>query len=175
MSLVSYDECVLTDDQLEFGDELGGLLARLVKFPPVAGRVLAILLVADPPAQSINELAAALQVSRSAITQAVVLLERQHLARRSRARGERMDRVRAVLDVSVFESDFDPTGHLEQARLIRRALELLPPDDASGRRERLAEAAALNEFFAEKYPALGREWQERLRRLRAEHGNGAER
>lgn len=160
---------MLTEDQLQFGDDLSELLARLVKFPPVAGRVLAHLAVADPAAQSINDLAETLQASRSAITQAVVLLEDRNLVRRSRARGERMDRVRAVFDVSLFEREFEATSNVEQAKLIRRAIALLPEDDDSGRRERLAEVAALNEFLAEKYPVLEQEWLERLAQVRADH------
>jgi len=64
----------------------------------------------EPAAQTINDLAEALLASRSAITQAVVLLENRGLVQRSRARGERVDRVTARLDASTFERDFDPTG-----------------------------------------------------------------
>jgi biotin operon repressor len=95
----------------------------------------------EPAAQTINDLAEALLASRSAITQAVVLLENQGLVQRSRARGERVDRVTARLDASTFERDFDPTGFADTAALLRRGAALLARDD-SGRREALEEYAA---------------------------------
>jgi DNA-binding transcriptional regulator GbsR (MarR family) len=64
--------------------------------PPVAGRVLGYLGVCEPAAQTINDLSEALLASRSAITQAVVLLESRGLVQRSRACGERVDRVTAA-------------------------------------------------------------------------------
>ena len=112
----------------------------------------------DPAEQSINELADALLASRSAITQAIVLLEGHGLARRTRARGERVDRVAARLDVINFERDLDATGYIEQAALLRRGVALLAPDD-SGRRQALEEIAALNDFLAEKLPLLREEWR----------------
>ena len=130
--------------------------------------MLGYLAVCDPAEQTINELSDALLASRSAITQAVVLLESQGLARRSRARGERLDRVAARLDVLRFERDFDATSYVEQAALLRRGSALLAPDD-SGRRAALEELAALNDFLAEKLPLLKDEWLARRARLRDAH------
>jgi hypothetical protein len=146
-----------TDEQLRFADELGHYCVRELAFPPVAGRVLGYLAVCEPAEPTINELADALLASRSAITQAVVLLESRALARRTRARGERVDRVAVQLDVSMFERDLDGTSYIEQAALLRRGSALLAPDD-SGRREALEEIAALNDFLAEKLPLLKEEW-----------------
>jgi hypothetical protein len=146
-----------TEEQLEFADDLGHYCIRELGFPPIAGRLLGYLAVCDPAEQTINELAEALLASRSAITQAVVLLESRALARRTRARGERVDRVAVVLDVSVFERDLDATGYIEQAALLRRGSALLAADD-SGRRQALNELAALNDFLAEKLPLLKDEW-----------------
>jgi MarR family len=102
----------------------------------VAGRVLGYLAVCEPAAQTISDLSEALLASRSAITQAVVLLESRGLVQRSRARGERADRVTACLDASTFERDFDPTSFADTAALLRRGAALLTHDD-SGRREAL--------------------------------------
>ncbi|RXZ81132.1 MarR family transcriptional regulator [Paenibacillaceae bacterium] len=155
-----------TEEHSRFGDDLSQLLVRELAFPPVAGQVLAYLAVCDPATQTINELADALLASRSAITQAVTLLEERNLARRTRTRGERMDRVAAIFDATRLEY-FDTSSFIEQARLIRQAIALLPADDDSGRRCGLEEVAALNEFFAEKYPTFKKEWNERLALLRA--------
>ncbi len=154
-----------TDEQLRFADHLGRYCVREMSFPPVAGRLLGYLAVCDPAEQTINELADALLASRSAITQAVGLLEGHGLARRTRARGERVDRVAVVLDVLIFERDLDATSYVDQAALLRRGSDLLAPDD-SGRREALEELAELNDFLAEKLPLLKEEWRVRRARLR---------
>ena len=154
-----------TDEQLRFADHLGRFCVRELGFPPVAGRVLGYLGVCHPAEQTINELADALLASRSAITQAVVLLEGHGLARRTRARGERVDRVAVHLDVFIFERDLDAASYVEQAALLRRGRALLARDD-SGRREALEELAALNDFLAEKLPLLKEEWIARRTSLR---------
>jgi DNA-binding transcriptional ArsR family regulator len=150
-----------TDDQLRFADHLGRYVVREMNLPPVAGRLLGYLGVCDPSEQTINELADALLASRSAITQAVVLLENIGLVRRSRARGERVDRVAVHLDVDIFERDLDATGYVDQAALLRQGAALLPQKDTSGRRAALEELAALNDFMAEKLPQLKEEWRAR--------------
>jgi DNA-binding MarR family transcriptional regulator len=162
-----------TEEQLKFADELGHYLVREMAFPPVAGRVLGYLTVCDPAEQTINELSDALLASRSAITQAVVLLEGHGLARRSRARGDRVDRVAARLDVLTYERDLDATSYVEQAALIRRGSVLLAQDDDSGRRQALEELAALNDFLAEKFPLLKEEWLARRAMLRRPAQRGA--
>ena len=86
-----------------------------------------------------------------------MLLESRGQVQRSRARGERVDRITARLDASTFERDFDPTGFADTAALLRRGVALLTHDD-SGRREALEEYAALHDFLAEKFPLLKEEW-----------------
>jgi hypothetical protein len=153
-----------TDEQLTFADHVGRYFMREQNVPPVAGRVLGYLGVCEPAAQTINDLSEALLASRSAITQAVVLLESRGLVQRSRARGERVDRVTARLDASTFERDFDPTGFADTAALLRRGAALLTHDP--GRREALEEYAALHDFLAEKFPLLKDEWLARRASLR---------
>jgi DNA-binding transcriptional regulator GbsR (MarR family) len=82
------------DEEITFADHLGRHYARRYAYPPMVGRVLGYLLVCEPPGQSIAELSDALLASRSAVTGALDVLERIGAIRRSRAAGERMDRVR---------------------------------------------------------------------------------
>ena len=82
------------DEEITFADHLGRFYAQRYAFPPMVGRVLGYLLVCEPRDQSIAELSEALLASRSAITGALDVLERLHAIQRSRAAGERMDRVR---------------------------------------------------------------------------------
>lgn len=155
-----------TDSQLAFADHLGRYYVKEMGFPPVAGRVIGYLAVCEPASPTINELADALLASRSAITQAVVLLEGRGLASRFRQRGERVDRVEARVDAFTFEQELDSTSYVEQAALLRRGAALLP-DDGSGRREALEEFAQLNDFLAERLPRLKREWLTQRTALRA--------
>ena len=83
--------------ELTFADHMGRFYARRYGFPPMLGRLIGYLSVCDPPDQSIGELAEALLASRSAIAGAVKRLEALRLLRRTRAAGERMDRVRIDL------------------------------------------------------------------------------
>lgn len=146
-----------TNAKLAFADDLGHYFVQAMGFPPVAGRVIGYLAVCDPATPTINDLSDALLASRSAITQAVVLLEGRGLARRFRQRGERVDRIELRLDTFTFEQDLDPAGYIKQAALLRRGAALLG-DDSSGRREALEEFADFNNFLAEKLPELKEEW-----------------
>ena len=146
-----------TDEQLTFADHVARYYVREQSFPPVAGRVLGYLTVCEPAAQTIADLSEALLASRSAITQAVALLESRGLAARSRARGERVDRVTARLDALISERDFDPASYTDTAALLRRGAALLQYDD-SCRRETLEEYAAMYDFLAERMPLLKEEW-----------------
>ncbi len=91
-----------TDAEITFADHAGRFYARRYGMAPMVGRLLGYLAVCDPPEQSIAELAEALLASRSAIAGAVNALETLDLVRRSRAAGERMDRVR--IDLTPLET-----------------------------------------------------------------------
>lgn len=153
------------DAQLIFADHVGRFYARHYGFPPMAGRLLGYLLVSDPPQQTIDQLSEALLASRSAITGAVKLLESYDLARRTRAVGERVDRV-SLHTVARQPQHFDSTLHLEHAALFREGLALLT-DASTARRAPLEEMVALAEFLAERLPALRDEWHAHREELRA--------
>lgn len=122
----------------------------------MAGRLLGYLFVCDPPAQTIDELSDALLASRSAITGAVKLLESYRMVRRTRAAGERMDRV-SLDPTSQQPQNFDSAIHRDQAAMFRDGLALLA-DASPERRAPLSEMAALAEFLSWRLPALLDEW-----------------
>ena len=144
---------------------MGRHYAHRYAFPPMAGRVLGYLLVCDPPDQTIAELSDALLASRSAVTGALDVLERIHAVRRSRAAGERMDRVR--VDFSSAQSrGFDVTEYQELADLAREGLEVLkeaPPE----RRATLIEMEAFAHWLVERTRTLQVEWEAHRDALRA--------
>jgi DNA-binding MarR family transcriptional regulator len=126
---------------------------------------LGYLLVCDPPNQTIAELSDALLASRSAVTGALDVLERIHAVRRSRAAGERMDRVRVDL-TSAQSRGFDVTEYQELADLAREGLEVLkdaPPE----RRATLIEMEAFADWLVERTRTLQEEWEAHRDALRA--------
>src|SRR5271170_1454319 len=146
-----------TDAELVFADHAGRFYAREYGFPPVTGRVLGYLVVCDPPQQTIAELAEALLASRSAIAGAVKSLESLHAVQRTRAAGERVDRV--SIDPAALEpKGFGPAEYEEQAALAREALDLLK-DAGPARRAVLEAAAALYDFLAKRLPEVLDEWR----------------
>src|SRR2546430_16931515 len=115
----------------------GVLLRRRYGMAPMVGRLLGYLAICDPRDQSIAELAEALLASRSAIANAVNTLDTLGLIRRSRAAGERMDRIQ--IDVTAPRpTGFDVTEYQEQAQLAPEGPALLahaPPARRSRARE----------------------------------------
>jgi hypothetical protein len=148
-----------TDARLAFADHAGRFYAREYGFPPVTGRVLGYLIVCEPPQQTINELADTLLASRSAITGAIRELEGFHAVRRTRAAGDRLDRVSLDPSAGLQPKGFSPAPYLEQAALTQEALALL--EDAGAPPERravLEDAAAFYGFLAKRLPEVLDEW-----------------
>jgi DNA-binding MarR family transcriptional regulator len=154
-----------TDAEITFADHAGRFYARRYAMAPMVGRLVGYLAVCEPREQSIGELAEALLASRSAIAGAVSALENLGLIRRSRAAGERMDRVRIDL-TGPRAMGFDTSEYQEQAALAREGLDLLA-GASPGRRAVVLEWAAFADFLVERLPALEQEWKARREALRA--------
>jgi DNA-binding transcriptional regulator GbsR (MarR family) len=155
--------CILrfvpTDAELTFADHMGRFYARRYGFPPMFGRLIGYLSVCDPPDQSIGELAEALLASRSAIAGAVKGLEVLHLVRRSRAAGERMDRVRIDLS-SPHAMGMDVSEYEEMREMVQEGLEVLQ-DAPIERRAVLLEVSAFTDFLIEQISRMQQEWEAR--------------
>jgi DNA-binding MarR family transcriptional regulator len=153
-----------SDAEITFADHAGRLYARRYGMAPMVGRLLGYLMVCWPREQSIGELAEALLASRSAIAGAVSSLETLGVVGRSRAAGERMDRV-YIDRTSRRAWGFDVAEYREQGDLAREGLEVLadaPPE----RRAVLLELAAFADFLVERLPALEEEWNAHREALR---------
>jgi DNA-binding MarR family transcriptional regulator len=147
-----------SDAEITFADHAGRLYSRRYGMAPMVGRLLGYLMVCWPQEQSISELAEALLASRSAIAGAVSALENLGLVRRSRAAGERMDRV-CIDRTSRRAWGFDISEYRDQGELAREGLEVLaeaPPE----RRAVLLTFAAFADFLVERLPLLEQEWNE---------------
>jgi hypothetical protein len=156
---------VPTDEEITFADHAGRLFARRYGMPPMVGRLIGYLAVCDPREQSISELAESLLASRSAIANAVSYLENLALIERSRAAGERMDRVRINMS-SPHAMGFDVSEYEEQAELAREGLRVLA-DAPPQRRAVLLEWAAFADFLVDRLPTLKQEWETHRDALRA--------
>ena len=153
------------DEEITFADHLGRFYARRYGYPPMVGRVLGYLLVCDPPDQTIAELSDALLASRSAITGALDVLERIGAARRSRAAGERMDRVRVDF-ASAQAQGFDVGEYQELGDLAREGLQVLK-DGSPERRATLVQMEAFADWLVERMRSLQQEWEAHRDALRA--------
>lgn len=155
-----------TDAEITFADHAGRLYARRYGMAPMVGRLLGYLAVCEPREQSITELAEALLASRSAIAGAIKALENIGVIRRSRAAGERMDRV--SIDMSSARGmGFDTSEYREQGDLAREGLEGVLADASPERRAVLLEWAAFADFLVERMPLLEQEWKAHRDALRA--------
>jgi DNA-binding MarR family transcriptional regulator len=156
---------VATDKELDYADQVGRFFARQYGMPPATGRVAGWLLICDPPAQTAAEIADALQMSRSAVGAAISALEPQGMLRRTRAAGERADRV--MIHPSYGEQSLESPGEYEAlAGLARRGLEVLA-DASLERRARLIAMTALADFLVDRMPKLADEWRAHVETLRA--------
>ncbi len=154
-----------SDAEITFADHAGRFYARRFGMAPVVGRLIGYLGVCDPRDQSIGELAEALLASRSAIAGALKILETIGLIQRSRAAGERMDRVRIDMSSS-HAMGFDISEYREMAELAREGLRLLA-DEPPARRAILLEYAAFADFLSARLPVLEQEWLAHREALRA--------
>ncbi len=143
------------EERLAYADRVAEVWALRYRVPPIAGRIAGYLYVCDPAAQGIDELASALQASRSAVVGSVKVLELTGLVKRTRTAGERADRVRLVFDET---RGFDPTRYREAAELAEAGLALVA-DGPSDQRRILEETASLNAYLADRLPQLLEEWR----------------
>jgi DNA-binding transcriptional regulator GbsR (MarR family) len=144
-----------------------GLFFEQMGLPRMAGRILGVLLISDPPAQSITDLAEQLKASKSSISIMARLLVEHGLIERVASPVPRRDYYR-----------FKPGGWISYMRqwlalmsglhdITERGLSLLDgtPDEM---RERLMEAHDLFSMMEERFPTLleGLE-KERVARIKA--------
>jgi DNA-binding transcriptional regulator GbsR (MarR family) len=155
-----------TSPELEtFVESLGMLFEQENGMPRMIGRILAWLLVCDPPEQSAAELADALMASKGSISTASRVLLRMGLVERVRFTGERFDRFRARPEAWAEAMRRDDQIRMFRA-VLRQGLDALadaPPE----RRARLEETDAIYAWWGERMPALWDEYLE-YRRKRTE-------
>lgn len=138
--------------------ERAGLLLEGLGMSRMAGRVLGVLLIAPPQGSTPAELAAHLQVSRAAMTSALQQLTLMGLVESVPNPGERAGRYRVRPNAWATLTE---QGQRKIHTLQTLAEEGLSQFPAGASRAPLEEMRDYYALWAELYPEVLRQWQER--------------
>ncbi|MGB3306109.1 MAG: MarR family transcriptional regulator [Thermomicrobiales bacterium] len=159
----------MDNERAQFIEEFG-LVFEGLGSGRMLGRVLALLMISDPPTLSAEEIAVALKASRGSVSQGTRALIQMGMIRRISVPGERRDyfqirpyawteairREGATIDrmLAVFQHGLCLTeGHSPEARLA------------------LEESVAFMQFWKRRMGALFQEWDEERERIFGERSN----
>ena len=146
--------------KLEYIEEMG-LLMEDYGFSRMAGRVLGALLVSEPAEQTAEDLASALQASRSSISVAIRLLEKLGYVERVSRPGERKDYFRNRPNAWATQLAERQLIAIRQLREVAdKGLALLETDDADSRLG-LEEMREFYAFMEREHPRILKSWRER--------------
>lgn len=127
--------------------------------PRMAGRILAWLLICDPPEQSMPELVDALQASKSSVSTMTRLLIQFGMVERVSLPGERRDFYRAMPDHWIRQLEGATKAFAGYRRLAEQGLAVLA-NASEARRRSLTEMRDVSIFLEREFPALIKQWQE---------------
>jgi DNA-binding transcriptional regulator GbsR (MarR family) len=157
----------MDDDQRQLEErhfvEDVGLFFEQLGYPRMAGRILGWLLICDPPQQSSEELAQALQASKGSLSTMTRLLIQIGLVERVALPGERRDyfRLKPGAWRRLITVQMQVMTGLHQ--VVERGLALVDHRDPA-HQQRLREAHDLYAFLERELPALLRRWDEERKR-----------
>lgn len=144
--------------QQRFIEEFG-LFAEGIGLPRMAGRILAWLLICDPPEQTMYDLATALQASKSSISTMTRLLIQFRMVERVSLPGERRDYYRVPPDFWERWLEDSVNKIAEFRKMAARGLALLD-DESPERRQRLQTMHDVYLLLEEAYPRLVQQWKQ---------------
>ncbi|HEY2793771.1 MAG TPA: MarR family transcriptional regulator [Micromonosporaceae bacterium] len=140
------------DDKLRRYTEEIGVWASRQGMPPAYGRLLAWLLICDPPQQTSAELAEALGLSKGFVSSGMRMLERSGLVRRVAITGQRGHAYEMLPDALTRGTTDAVPNWRAMAALMRRGIDLVGPDAAAS--DRLRITAEYFDYIADKIPPL---------------------
>jgi DNA-binding transcriptional regulator GbsR (MarR family) len=143
----------------DYADEIG-LFFEDNGLPRMSGRVLGWLLVCEPTHQSADELADALQTSRSSISMAMQLLQTSGAVERYAVPGSRRTYYRLKPGFWLREAEEKAAIAGTWRKLADRGLGMLT-DRSMESRQRLQEMRDMYAFFEEEYARMRDAWYER--------------
>jgi len=139
-------------DEIHFIEDIA-LFFESLGMPRMAGKILGVLLIADPPAQSITEIGEKLNASKSSVSVMARLLVENGLIERVASPVPRRDYYRFKEGGWILYMRQWLALMRELHKITERGLELLEekPDDL---KERLMEAHDLFSLLEENFPTL---------------------
>jgi DNA-binding transcriptional regulator GbsR (MarR family) len=137
--------------------------------PRMAGRLLAWLLICDPPEQTMNDMVSRLQVSKGSASSMLRMLGQFQLVERISRPGVRADFYRIAPDFGekVMSSAMQKFAVFRM--ITERGLRLLedaPPE----RRERLEDLHSIYTYLEGRFPSMAQEWREQRAEERSAAG-----
>jgi DNA-binding transcriptional regulator GbsR (MarR family) len=139
-------------DREQFVED-AGIIFELVGLPRMAGRILGWLLICEPPPQSPQELAEALQASKGSISTNTRLLVQYRLLERMSLPGER--RTYYTLSEDIWSEMI--RIHMQEITLLKELAESgldLVENEPTERQQQLIEMHGMYSFFEHEYPSL---------------------
>lgn len=143
-----------------------GLFFETMGLPRMAGRIMGVLLISDPPVQSLTELAGTLQASKSAISGATRLLLEADLIERVPGPAPRQEyyRFRPGGWTLFMRQRMEVMGALHA--ITERGLNLMQ-EKPENLRERLQEAHDLFSFMEQEYDGWLIRWESKSKEMKA--------
>ncbi|HEX9029707.1 MAG TPA: MarR family transcriptional regulator [Anaerolineales bacterium] len=145
------------EEKQHFVEEVA-LVFEEIGIARMAGRILGWLLISNPPHQSADELAEALQASKGSISTMTRLLIQADLIERVGLPGERRDYFRMKPEVWAQLIQDKMTQITDLHQLAERGLELMEAE-APEQRQRLQDMHDLYAYVEQELPALLEHWK----------------
>lgn len=145
------------DPVQDYTDKLG-MWFEQIGFQPLAGRLLAWLIVCQPPRQSSKDLAGALGASPGAISAAAKVLTQMSMIERVRVRGDRNIYFRVVPEVWTHRIRAEMALTVQLRQIAEDGLDVL---NRAGHKtdSRLEELREMASFFEREFPAVIERWE----------------
>lgn len=142
--------------QAEFVESFGLFFAQW-GLPRMLGRTLGWLMISDPPHQSADDLAAALQASRGSVSSATTSLVQMGLVERHAIPGDRRIYYRMHARAWTRAMQLREAAIVEMRKLAEQGLDALR-DRPAVQRARLEEMRGLLAYMEDEYAAMLDRW-----------------
>lgn len=135
-----------SEGQQRFVEEFG-MAFEGIGLTPMAGRIMGWLLICEPPQQSMDELADALQASKSSISTSLQLLRRFGWVEPVAVPGERRSYYRLRPDVWTQILEFEMRITTRFRQLAEQGLDMIAQEASASQRERVQSMHELFSFY----------------------------
>ena len=139
--------------------EKWGIYYKRTGHQPMLGRIMAYLMIADPPHQSFEEIVDALKSSKSAISNTLTLMEHLGIIDYTRFSGDRKRyfKINPEGFSALFEKQYREVGHFRQ--LVEEILAVRSNKNSPIKKE-IQKLQLFLTMFEKEYPAFVRKWKQ---------------